>query len=118
MFGLRAKRQNREVEIEAAMVHSAANVTAREHENKAVVEASEIIQIVRSTCKKRGLALNAQEEEMVVSAVHGIAGSEVIHAMMKRWVQEGAINVSADDIRIAKIELERKVAEFMKTGQR
>lgn len=112
-----AGEQNSVTELEAAIVHCAAEATVREQELRAVVQADEMVQIIRSTCKKHGFTPTVQDEEVLLAAVGAIAGSDVIKSMIKRWVQEGSINIAPADINAVRDELEREVAEFMKTRQ-
>jgi hypothetical protein len=118
MFGFGKRQQHTDAEIESAIIHAAANLTAKEDQNKQVAQQREVEEIVKDVCSRRRLTPSNEEHRLMVSAVHSLAGTEIITNMMKRWVAEGGIKITASDIRETMAELERSVAEFMKSQRK
>jgi len=105
----------REIELDRTMIHCAGNVTLRHQESKTVIQPSEVSEIIRSTCVKRGLVPSAHEEKLIEAGVLRLAGADIINSMLRRWPKEGDVDISDEDIRLAKIELEHRVAEHTKS---
>jgi|SRR5271166_269576 len=113
MFGFGRRPGITDQEMWGLAIRVAVKMTAEEDVSPQVVGMQQSTEIFDAECKHLRLRPTTEQQKYIEAAVHALSSTALTRSLMDRWLRDGRVTITQDDIDSATKLLELLVQKYM-----